>query len=73
MNASVSSNLTLDASPLFTVTNATTSPLVFSTPNIVKITLNMSVPFPVSAYATLTKVLCDAAIVSKIIATDLIW
>jgi hypothetical protein len=48
-NASVSKNLTFDASPLFTVTIATTSPFDFSTPNIVKITLKISSPFPVSA------------------------
>ena len=34
-NGSVSKNLTFDASPLFTATIATTSPLDLSTPNIV--------------------------------------
>jgi hypothetical protein len=41
--------LTFDASPLFTVTIATTSPLDLSTPNIVIITLKISAPFPLSA------------------------
>jgi len=48
---SVSRNLTFDASPLFVVTIATTSPFDLSAPNIVIITLKMSVPFPVSACA----------------------
>src|SRR5215210_6084867 len=47
--ASESRNFTLDTSPLFTVTNATTSPFDLSTPNIVIITLKTSSPFPVSA------------------------
>jgi predicted dinucleotide-utilizing enzyme len=68
LKVSVSSNLTLDASPLFTVTNAITSPLVSSTPNIVKMTLNMSVPLPVSADITLT---CDTTIVRRIIAAEI--
>ena len=46
---SVSRNFTLDASPLFTVTIATISPFDLSTSNIVRITLNMSSPVPVSA------------------------
>src|ERR687898_1025192 len=49
---SESRNLTFDASPLFTVTIATTSPFDLSTPNIVMITLKMSSPFPVSACAS---------------------
>jgi hypothetical protein len=40
---------TFDASPSFTDIGAVTSPLVFATPNTVRITLNNSVPFPVSA------------------------
>jgi hypothetical protein len=67
-NASVSRNFTLDSSPLFTVTSAITSPLVFSTPKIVKITLNMSVPFPVSANAKLIiALLCDETIKNAIV------
>jgi hypothetical protein len=50
LNPSVSRNFTLDPSPLFTVTIAITSPLVFSTPKTVIMTLNTSAPFPVSAY-----------------------
>jgi hypothetical protein len=42
--------LTFDASPLFTATIATTSPLDLSTPNIVKMSLKISFPFPVSAW-----------------------
>ncbi len=49
LNPSVFRNFTFDASPLFTVAIATTSPLVLSTPNTVKITLNTSAAFPVSA------------------------
>lgn len=48
-NASDSNILTFDASPLFTVTTATKSPLDLSTPNIVIMTLNTSAPFPLSA------------------------
>src|ERR671910_1124081 len=46
---SESRNLTFDASPLFTVTIATTSPFDLSTPNIVIMILKISFPFPVSA------------------------
>jgi len=63
LNASVSRNLTLDDSPLFTETSAITSPLVFSTPKIVRIILNISVPRPVSAYAKLTKIFCEVTII----------
>ena len=48
--ASESRNFTLEASPLFAVTIATTSPFDLSTPNIVIITLKTSSPFPVSAW-----------------------
>jgi hypothetical protein len=48
--ASVSRNFTFDASPLFVVTIATTSPFDLSASNIVSMTLNMSSPFPVSAW-----------------------
>src|SRR5919107_2003809 len=55
--------LTLDDSPLSTETSAITSPLVFSTPKIDRITLNISIPCPVSAYAKLTKIFCEATII----------
>ena len=42
--------MTFDASPLFTATIATTSPLDLSIPNIVKMTLKISFPYPVSAW-----------------------
>ena len=48
---STSRNLTLDASPPFTVTIETMSPLDFSVPNTVIMTLKTSFPLPVSAFA----------------------
>src|SRR5918992_1015465 len=49
-NVSNSKSLTLDSSPSFTVTIATTSPFVLFTPNIVIMTLNISAPVPPCAW-----------------------
>src|SRR5215204_7258966 len=49
IDGSVSRNFTLDASPLFVVTIATTSPFDLSASNIVIMTLKMSSPLPISA------------------------
>src|ERR671914_1563353 len=70
--ASESRNFTLDASPLFAVTIATTSPLDLSASNIVNMTLNMSSPFPVSAWIgyILRVAARNAANIPNIPATD---